>query len=414
MKKILFSLMTYWLIFPAVGNCQVLTARPSNNPVLNGPLIDAKEVGDGPIDFSRKENRGELGGGNYDNSFYKPINGSGLISYNGYLLSIIKPTVKLNKTAFPTIGKIKIIDVRTDPNKVGFKPIDYTDKRNGIFSIALQVNGGLRKWLQDSVLERFIQTDSTCKRQLVLMINKCWLTNDAESRYTGRHSVLTQSLQYDITLYSSLGYGYFPLQQIDGSFSKPYQSNDKEFALFDSLAQLICKEVKKLNFSEVEKEEKLVSIPDFNTFYNSQKNLLRNILAPAKGIYNTYEDFLLQKVFSDSVELIKKYDNVGRAPLYACELMQFNKQDPASTSKSWGYSDGKNLYVNIGNGFFVRTVRSDGNYVFYGLNNMLDERIKSSISSGIILGNSSFEIIKGYSRVTPLTYELDALTGKLY
>jgi hypothetical protein len=45
---------------------------------------------------------------------------------------------------------------------------------------------------------------------------------------------------------------------------------------------------------------------------------------------------------------------------------------------------------------------------------MREERIKSSVSRGIILGNSSFEIIKDYSRVTPLTYQLDPLTGKLY
>jgi hypothetical protein len=414
MKKIFFSLLFYWLVFPITGNSQILTARPANNPVLNGPLIDAKEVGDGAIDYSKASNRGQMQGTNGTNDFSNPAFINSNFSLNGYLISIIKPNVRINKLASPTIGKIKIIDVRTDPGKVGFKPVDYTDKRNGIISIALQVQGGLRNWLQENVLEQCIQTDSTSKRQLVIMINKCWLTNDAESPYTGRHSTLTQSLQYDIAIYSSLGYGYFPIKQLIGSFSKSYQSNDKEFPLFDSLTQLICKEVNKFNFTDAEKEENLVSINDFNIFYNSQKNMLRNIASPKRGVYRSYEDFLLQKVSSDSIEIIKKYDNVGRYVLYAVEVTQIIANVPTSTNACWGFSDGRSLFVNVGNGFFVRLVRAEGNYVFYGLNAMREDRIKSTTRNGITFGNSTFDIIKDYARVMPLTYQLDPLTGKLY
>lgn len=388
----------------------------NNNPSVNGigPLPLAKEAVD-PLPANGRDNNRVLSEPNGNvASLTNARSYTWLLDFSGYQLEIIKPTVHIVKGPPLQIGKLKIFDVRADPNKIGFKPVDYAKQKKGVGTIGLEVSDGFQKWLQEEVLNKYIQLDSSSNRQLVVVINKCWLTNDASIPYTGARPKLTNTLQYNINLYSSLGNGYFPLKKLEGSFTQLYEAKQKEFPLFDSLAQLLCKEISLLHFSDTEKEEKLVSIRDFNIFYTAQKNLLSNIISPVKGMYKTYEDFLIQKVSGDSVEFIKKYDNYGRAPFYACELMQFTDQDPASTSKNWGYADGKSLYVNIGNGFFVRLVKSGGNYIFYWLNNMREERIKSSVSRGIILGNSSFEIIKDYSRVTPLTYQLDPLTGKLY
>ncbi|MFK5037169.1 hypothetical protein ACI4BF_28860, partial [Klebsiella pneumoniae] len=61
------------------------------------------------------------------------------------------------------------------------------------------------------------------------------------------------TLQYNINLYSSLGNGYFPLKKLEGSFTQLYEAKQKEFPLFDSLAQLLCKEISLLHFSDTEK-----------------------------------------------------------------------------------------------------------------------------------------------------------------
>jgi len=48
------------------------------------------------------------------------------------------------------------------------------------------------------------------------------------------------------------------------------------------------------------------------------------------------------------------------------------------------------------------------------MNSLAFDRIKSPIRSNLKFGNSSYEIIKDYARVTPLTYQLDLTSGILH
>lgn len=67
-----------------------------------------------------------------------------------------------------------------------------------------------------------------------------------------------------------------------------------------------------------------------------------------------------------------------------------------------------------GNGFYIRLLRAGYNYVFFNLNNIREDRIKAGTLADIQIGKSSYEIIKEYSRITPLTYQLDMETGTLH
>ncbi|MEN9598173.1 MAG: hypothetical protein RL596_484 [Bacteroidota bacterium] len=414
MKKSSFKILLPSLFIASTCFSQITieNRRPTNNPSVNGPVVDAREVGDPTLAAGKNGSVNRVQADNNAKLLQQMAN-SGL-SFTGYQVEVINPLIHLLPPTPLQIGKIKIIDVRADPYKIGFKPVEYAQRRKGVNAIAIQLKEGVNKWLLNDVLGNFLQTDSNSNRQLVVVVNQCWLSNEANYPYHASNPKLFHELHYNLTIYSHLGSGYFPQKKMAGTFSSAYIGDEKVSPLFDSLAQLICKEVSTIDFTVKENEDHLITSADFNSYYNEQKNRLNNVLLPLQGVYKTYEDFLAQRVDSDSTEMIIKYDNAGRFSTYACQLMQFNNQDPESTTKSWGYSDGKALYVNIGNGFFVRLVRSGGNYIFYWLNNMREDRIKASVSNGIKLGNSSFEIIKDYSRVTPLTYQLDALTGKLY
>jgi hypothetical protein len=413
MKKLHFKILLSSLLIASTCFSQITVEnrRPSNNPTVTGPVVDAREVGDPTLAGGKN---GNVNRAQADNAkLLQQMANSGL-GFTGYPVEVINPLIHLLPPTPSQIGKIKIIDVRADPYKIGFKPVEYAQRRRGVNAIGIQLKEGVNKWLLNDVLGNFLQTDSNSNRQLVVVVSQCWLSNEANLPFHASNPKLFHELHYNMTIYSYLGSSYFPQKRIAGTFSSAHMVNEKVSPLFDSLAQLLCKEISNIDFIRKEKDDYLIAPAEFNSHYNERKNRLNNVLAPIQGVYKTYDDFLAQRVDSDSTELIKKYDNAGRSPMYACQLMQFNNKDPESTSKSWGYSDGKALYVNIGNGFFVRLVRSGGNYIFYWLNNMREDRIKASVSNGIKLGTSSFEIIKDYSRVTPLTYQLDALTGKLY
>jgi len=53
-------------------------------------------------------------------------------------------------------------------------------------------------------------------------------------------------------------------------------------------------------------------------------------------------------------------------------------------------------------------------FIFNDMNSLAFDRIKSPIRSNLKFGNSSYEIIKDYARVTPLTYQLDLTSGILH
>jgi hypothetical protein len=100
--------------------------------------------------------------------------------------------------------------------------------------------------------------------------------------------------------------------------------------------------------------------------------------------------------------------------LYACQLNAFKDGQHIASNKSWGYFDGFSLFVNTGNGFYIKLIRSKDDYVFFDLKSIRQDQIKSTILDGIQIGNSPYPLLKDYTKAYALTYQLDLDTGKLY
>ncbi len=328
----------------------------------------------------------------------------------------VVPQISFNEQINLTeIRQVKLIDARTDVSKVGFLPVDLALKKKGIKTVGFQIKEGPLKWLTKYFINPNIITDSSSSRDLILVLQKCWFTSSASEPYSVSNSKLTTNLEYEFDVFTLSNNLYYPQKKIKGTISEQYNKCKSVNTLINSLLQVLKSEAFIRNYAKKEIEKDAITLFDFTNFYNQQMKRYKEISIPKKGVYLTYEDFLNKLIFADTVEVVKIYDNIGRTNIYASEITAIKNGASESCNKVWGYSDGVNLFINNSNGFFIKlTYLGNGSFIFNDINSLAFDRIKSPIKSNLKFGNSTYEIIKDYSRVTPLTYQLDLSSGKLY
>ena len=312
------------------------------------------------------------------------------------------------------VAKIKIIDARFDNDKVGFLPIGNDMQKRGYATVGLQINKDLSNWLTEEFINKNIITDSSNKRQLVMVINKFWFSNVAVDHYSVSNPKLLTSLHYDIDVFTSRELGYYPQKKISGSFTTMYNKANAYSQLTDSMLAALNKELLFANFAVKETEANWESPLDFNDYYNTRLRKASHFEKMPRGVYASYADFINKKPICDSVEMLVKYTNYERAPLYACLLSGFTNGQPISCNQAWGYFDGGSLFVNSGNGFFIKLTRSKDDYVFFHLKNIREDRIKQDMLESIKIGETPYLLLRDYTKAYALTYQLDPDTGKLY
>ncbi|MDB5210014.1 MAG: hypothetical protein JWQ30_841 [Sediminibacterium sp.] len=311
-------------------------------------------------------------------------------------------------------GSIILIDARADNEKVGFMPLESDMQKKGYTTVGLQLDKKLSGWFKDNFIEKNISIDSNHPRHLEIMIRKFWFSNGVSELYSVANPKLRTTLYYQFDVYSSFNLGYYPQQKITGSFTTLYDKGNAYNELTDSLFAVLRKELHRQNLEVKEVDSNWQSPIDFNDYYNSKMRQVSHFEQMPRGLYATYQDFLEKNISGDSVELVKQYSNYDRAEMYACQLTAFKDRQHIPSNKSWGYYDGSFLFLNTGNGFFVKLIRSKENFNFYHLRNIQQDRIKQDILSGINIGNTSYRLLKDYTKAFALTYQLDTDTGILY
>jgi len=374
------------------------SANPPANPNRRELLVDKNDYLDQKLNGLPKNNASNLSSltGAY------PIVGISLENHS-------TDTILL-----ASIGSIKLIDARFDNDKVGFLPLKTEIQKNGYSVAGLQVNKKPAGWLKEDFFEKNIITDSSSKRQLVIVIRNFWFSNKANDLYSVSNPRLLTTLYYKFDVYSSVNFGYYPQRKIEGSFTglhgKGYVYNE----LTDSLLSLLKKVLREQNFATKETESNWQSPVDFNDHYNTRIRQASHFEKIPKGLYQTYADFLEGHPVSDSIEVTNRYTNYDRSPLYACQLTAFKNGLHQPSNQSWGYFDGHTLFLNIGNGFFIRLINSKEDHVFFHLKNIQEDRIKKDLLETIHIGDSPYLLLKDYTKAFALTYQLDLETGKLY
>ncbi len=346
------------------------------------------------------------------------ITTNNLLSHvHNYPIVIFKPqTTVTGILKLTDVQSIRIIDGRYDINKVGFFPCDHSFREKQLFMVGLQLQGNLAGWVKENFIAKniIIDSNSSNKRQLVILLKKFWYSFSAIEPTASAKNDLITTLHYRFDIFSSKDVGYYPLKKIEGSFSGKYNNNKAYNSLADSLLLLLKNQFGKLQYEANEIDKKWIAPADFIDYCNKNLKSLQNFEKKNKGLYESYEDFIANKPMADSVEMVTKYSNSGTAILYACQIAAYQNAEPLSGTKAWGYFDGETIFLNTGNGFYIKLILSGDDYLFLFLRNIGNDKINAELQRRIFINDTSYKLLKRFTSSYSLIYQLDYTTGKLF
>ncbi|MEI7629325.1 MAG: hypothetical protein WCJ80_13875 [Bacteroidota bacterium] len=333
-----------------------------------------------------------------------------------YPIVIFNPQItQTDSIRLPEIQKIRIIDGRFDIKKVGFFPSDHSFQEKSLFMVGLQLQGNLAGWLKDNFIDKNLVIDSnnTSNRELVILLKQFWYSFSANTALNAKTNFIS-TLHYRFDIFSSKDAGYYPLKKMEGTFSAIYNDSKVYNLLTDSLLLSLKKLVTKLPYASFEKEKNWIAPADFIDYCNKDLKRIQKIEENKKGLYASYEDFIGNKPIADSIVMVKKYNNSGFTTIFACQIAPYQKGEPLSGTKAWGYYDGVSLFVNIGNGFYIKLILSGEDYLFLFLKNMGYDKIKTEMQDHLFINDTPYKLLKNYTKQYSLVYKLNYENGKLF
>lgn len=356
----------------------------------------------------------------YNNRFGRPLTDKEeeelLFTDRAYPVVNFKPPLKFkSELSLQGIQSVKIIDARFDSTKVSFYPSDKSFMDKGYFLVGLQLQGKLKGWIQENFVNKAVRLNSidNTNRQLILLIKKFWFSDHTIEPEHGKKNDLISTLQYQIEVFSSKDANYYPIKIIEGTFSGNFDKGKSYSILSDSLLMHLSMQLLNIPFETIETQKVPLSENKFLSFCERDLKKVENIEQREKGVYDSYENFIANKPMADSIVMISKYTNSGRSVLYACQIAGYQKGEPISGTKAWGYFDGRSIFLNTGNGFYIRLVKRGNDYLFLFLKNMNYDRINGEMQDHILINNATYRSLKIFASKYSLIYKLDFYTGKL-
>ena len=310
---------------------------------------------------------------------------------------------QVEKQVLP-VYRIEIIDNRYDTYKIGFHPEFKKAPRE------------IRLWtpfpeIIKKIFSDEIQLDEHEDRKLIVVIQQCWISYYAENRFNILKKNMLAELQYKVECFTAMDTNYYPLKRMSGNIVMTYDEETSSQYLVDSMIHLIQLEIPKLKIGERETANSAISETRMNNYIVEKKSGIPNRYA--YGVYPTFEDFLQQKPITDSIDIIPYKDYYER-DIVAAYLSIIKNGYPAPCSKYWGFFDGRYLFYNTGNGYFVRMFPVDGQFVFADLQQVTLNTKKRSLANEAVIGKTTYDILKDYGKAYHLFFQLNYEDGKLY
>jgi hypothetical protein len=302
------------------------------------------------------------------------------------------------------VYRIEIIDNRFD-DKLGFRPVyKYAPKEIRLMNT-----------LPDAIKTIFASgiepADTARKRKMIVAIQNCWITYYADSKFNFLKKSLVAKLEYNFECFTAIDTNYYPLKRMSGNLTMMFRDEVTSSILIDSMIHLLQNEISRLTIPEKENPKTLISETRMDNYILQKKAVVPNRFK--RGMYASYDDFINQQVITDSVDIIPYKDYYNRYAIAAnISIIKDGSAEPCN--KCWGYFDGRYLFYNTGNGFFIRMLYARGQFVFADLQQLTYNTIKKSITSESIIGNTPYNIIKDYGRFLHILYQLNYEDGKLY
>jgi hypothetical protein len=310
------------------------------------------------------------------------------------------PTEKNNLPVY----RIEIVDNRFDTYKLGFHP-EYKKAPREI-----RVSEPLTEVVKN-IFNNGIGLDEKSDRKIIVVIQDCWITYHADSRYSVLKRNLNAELQYKIECFTNRDTSYYPLKRFSGNIQLAYNEDFTSQLLFDSLIHTLQAELPKLKIGDRENEKTLITGERLEKYITQKKSSIPRRYA--YGVYASFEDFINQNAITDSIDIIPYKDYYERDVVAAhINIIKNGLVEPCT--KYWGFYNGRYLFYNTGNGYFVRMFPVGGQFIFADLQQVALNSKKKSITSEALIGKSSYEIIRDYGNAFHLFFQLNFEDGKLY
>jgi hypothetical protein len=302
------------------------------------------------------------------------------------------------------IYRIEITDNRHDLSKIGFHPKFKNPPKE--VRLNMQLTDVFKKVFTDG-----IQTDDTSNRKLIVIIQDCWISYNARTKFNILKRNLIGELEYKIECFTAQDTNYYPLKRFHGIISLNYDEDKTVKQLVDSMISLVQSGISTLKIGERETPSALIAESRLDNYIMEKKSSIPKRYA--YGIYATYEDFLQQKAVTDSIDIIPYRDYYDREVVAAhLGIIKNGLTEPCS--KYWGFYNGRYLFYNTGNGYFVRLFPVAGQFVLADLQQIALNTKKKSITSEVTIGKTTYDIIRDYGKVYHMFYQLNLDDGKLY
>jgi hypothetical protein len=324
-------------------------------------------------------------------------------SLAGQLITINKTFEKLSIPA----TEVEVIDNRYDNSKQGFYPIYKSAPKIITFDQPLSL------WLQgqlDQMLQ--LQPDSST-RKLVLVVQKFWFGNTTVQKFTPFKQNLEVSLYFKVELFSTSKDVYYPLKRIDRNFTKTFNDQDGYRQLIDSFFETLQKELREIDYAAKEKTQQALTHDRVTGYLQNKVDRMMLAKRIKRGVYETFNDFINQKIMGDSVELVTYHDYSGRQTV-ACHVGVYLKNFLQPCNKCWGYFDGRFLFINVGEGFFIKLTPWYNQFVLADLQQIVYAKKKKPFISEIQISTSAYDVIKDFAKAYHLFFQLDYDDGRIY
>jgi hypothetical protein len=321
----------------------------------------------------------------------------------GQMITIHKKFAEKIRTP---VGEVEVIDNRYDNSKQGFYPIYKSAPKIITFDQPLSL------WLH-TYLDHMLELQPDSARKLVFVIQKFWFSNITEQKFTPFKQNLAVSLFFKVELFSSIQNVYYPLKRIDRNFTTTFNDHDGYRQLVDSFFETLQKEIGEIDYAAKEKTQSALSQDRVASYLQNKLDRLMSAKRIKPGVYETFNDFINQKIMGDSVELVSYADYYGRQTV-ACHVGVYVRNSLQPCNKCWGYFDGRFLFINAGDGFFIKLTPWYNQFVLADLQQIAYAKKKKPFINEVQISTSSYDIIKDFAKAYHLFFQLDYDDGKIY
>ncbi len=314
------------------------------------------------------------------------------------------------KIILKDIRSVIIMDFRMDTTSLGFMQQHVTDNK-----FVIRSKKHLEKDIGQLIKEFTVHGSNGDSLDLVLAINKLWLTdeieNDVNTDIDPRNLKEFKSgimVKYEFALKD--GENYYPLLRIDTVISrnKKYVSDYASGYIFESLYHALSK-LSAIKLTNVQTRLRKLSYADIINYYSERSNIgVLKDSAYRKGIYKTFAEFKRNAPSITDYEI-----KFGKT-----EDLIYEKGKNGSVTSArdiWGFCDGKTIYIRSAENFFPlckrdncfytngaksvtrsRAVRMD-RFLLSPVSAMADDRNKQTVYT-----------------ISLRPYQLDIVSGELY